>query len=190
MTETYVVRGVPEETRARAKAAAAAAGKTAGAWLTEAIEHCAAEQGKRESGEIGRLRADGTRVKNAAENPGGKIGECLTCGYQTTNAQLPPPTVEQGGMLPSEACAILVQKLLDYVPDWGDRQSMERKFPPSKIRRLGAKPIGKRITKQTARKVAKKGKPEKVKRLPKTCGHGTRVGYNCWQCGGVAKVSE
>lgn len=57
--------------------------------------------------------------------------------------------------------------------------------------RLRTAAIGKRVTKKNARAVAAKGKPEKKQaKAPRTCAHGTRVGFNCWQCGGLAKEDE
>jgi hypothetical protein len=29
-----------------------------------------------------------------------------------------------------------------------------------------------------------------ITKMPKTCKHGEKKGYNCWQCGGIAQVNE
>lgn len=37
---------------------------------------------------------------------------------------------------------------------------------------------------------AKARKVVKPKKEPKVCEHGTRVGFNCWMCGGIAKIQS
>jgi hypothetical protein len=95
-------------------------------------------------------------------------------GCQTLSMRIPP----------AEAVSIIAAAPRNALEDV--RQAPFKKRPPVKRR----DPEPERGPKE--QEVPPVVEPEKILEKPvgKTCAHGTAKGYNCWVCGGLAKVSE
>ena len=159
MEPLWMIRGVGKQARKLARVGCAMSGMTMGAWLSLVIEHGVAE--------MQRFNAAKEEIKKSEE---------AGVGVPGLNEERIAGGADHVELVPG---AMDFDDLVDEGKPAPELDEVKQTVDPTVSR---AKKQGPAIQKKAKADV--KARAEKNSRK---CAHGMKAGFNCWQCGGIAR---